>query len=132
MAIDRLPFPLTAEVTAGSTNTLTNKSISGSTNTITNVSLTSGVTGTLPIANGGTGQTTAQAAIDALVPSQASANGKYLASDGTNVSWESVVALPDQSGNNGKYLSTDGTDASWVTLSVDTTSIEINAIMGAY
>jgi len=35
--------------------TLTNKSISGSTNTITNVSLTTGVTGILPIANGGRG-----------------------------------------------------------------------------
>lgn len=38
--------------------TLTNKTISGASNTITNVSLTSGVTGTLPIANGGTGTTT--------------------------------------------------------------------------
>lgn len=40
------------------TATLTNKSISGSTNTITNVSLTSGVTGTLPVGNGGTGLAT--------------------------------------------------------------------------
>ena len=38
--------------------TLTNKTISGSSNTITNVSLTSSVTGTLPVANGGTGVTT--------------------------------------------------------------------------
>lgn len=37
--------------------TLTNKTISGSSNTITNVSLSSGVTGTLPVANGGTGIT---------------------------------------------------------------------------
>lgn len=37
--------------------TLTNKTINGSNNTITNVSLTSGVTGTLPVANGGTGIT---------------------------------------------------------------------------
>lgn len=36
------------------TQTPTNKTISGATNTITNVSLTSGVTGTLPVANGGT------------------------------------------------------------------------------
>lgn len=43
-------------VSRNSTDTLTNKSISGSTNTITNVSLTSGVTGILPAANGGTGQ----------------------------------------------------------------------------
>jgi hypothetical protein len=36
---------------------LTNKAISGASNTITNVSLTAGVTGTLPVANGGTGGT---------------------------------------------------------------------------
>lgn len=43
--------------TQAGTETLTNKTISGSSNTITNVSLTSGVTGTLPAANGGTGVT---------------------------------------------------------------------------
>lgn len=37
------------------TEVLTNKTISGSSNTISNVSLTAGVTGTLPVANGGTG-----------------------------------------------------------------------------
>lgn len=50
------------------TATLTNKTISGASNTITNVSLTTGVTGTLPIANGGTGQITATAAFGALSP----------------------------------------------------------------
>jgi len=40
------------------TATLTNKTISGGSNTITNVSLTGSVTGTLPVANGGTGVTT--------------------------------------------------------------------------
>lgn len=48
------------------TDTLTNKSISGSTNTITNVSLTTGVTGTLPTANGGTGLTSGNFLIAAL------------------------------------------------------------------
>lgn len=44
------------EVTLNSnTQTLTNKTISGSSNTITNVSLSTGVTGTLLGANGGTG-----------------------------------------------------------------------------
>lgn len=43
--------------TISSTSTLTNKTISGASNTITNVSLTTGVTGTLPIANGGTAKT---------------------------------------------------------------------------
>jgi hypothetical protein len=48
------------------TATLTNKTISGSSNTITNISLTAGVTGTLPIANGGTNATTAAAALTSL------------------------------------------------------------------
>ena len=46
---------VTAERTA--TATLTNKTINGSSNTITNVSLASGITGTLPVVNGGTGVT---------------------------------------------------------------------------
>lgn len=58
-------------VTASNTETLTNKTINGSNNTITNVSLTSGVTGTLPIANGGTGLTSA------------GAEGNVLTSNGT-------------------------------------------------
>lgn len=44
-------------LTASSTNTVTNKTISGASNTINNLSLTSAVTGTLPIANGGTNTT---------------------------------------------------------------------------
>jgi hypothetical protein len=42
--------------TASSTSTLTNKTISGASNTINNVPLSTAVTGTLPVANGGTGQ----------------------------------------------------------------------------
>lgn len=42
---------------------------------------------TVPISKGGTGQTTAQAALNALLPSQAGAAGKNLQSDGTNVSF---------------------------------------------
>jgi hypothetical protein len=40
-----------------------------------------------PIANGGTGQTTANAAFNALVPSQTSNSGRFLTTDGTNTSW---------------------------------------------
>lgn len=46
------------------------------------VSLTAGVNGTLPVANGGTGQTTQAAAITALTGTQTS--GYYLRSNGTN------------------------------------------------
>ena len=46
----------------------------------------------LPIANGGTGETTANTAFNALAPSQTSNSGKYLTTDGTNTSWATVAA----------------------------------------
>jgi len=52
----------------------------------------SNVTGTVAIANGGTGQTTANTAFNALAPSQSSQSGKYLTTDGTNTSWATVNA----------------------------------------
>jgi len=54
------------------------------------------VTGTVAIANGGTGQTTANAAFNALAPSQTSNSGKYLTTNGTNTSWASVSASSPQ------------------------------------
>lgn len=67
-----LTLPAVTDVLVANDNiaTLTNKTISGSSNTITNIQLTSGagqaVTGTLPIANGGTGATTAGGALTGL------------------------------------------------------------------
>lgn len=52
------------------------------------------VTGTVAIANGGTGQTTASAAINALVPTQTGNSGFYLTTNGTSVSWAAVTANP--------------------------------------
>ena len=52
----------------------------------------SNVTGTVAIANGGTGQTTATLGFNALAPSQTSNSGKYLTTDGTNTSWASVAS----------------------------------------
>jgi hypothetical protein len=62
--------------------------------------------GTLPIAAGGTGQTTANTAFNALAPSQ--------------------------TGNAGKYLTTDGTDTSWAVLSTDPagTALFLSTMMG--
>ena len=80
------------------------------------------VTGTVAIANGGTGQTTANAAFNALAPSQTSNSGKYLTTNGTSTSWATVDALPSQTGNSGKYLTTNGTAASWATLNTDANS----------
>lgn len=62
------------------TQTLTNKTINGSDNTITNVSLTTGVTGTLPIANGGTGLATTPT------------DGKLLIGNGTGYTLANLTA----------------------------------------
>jgi hypothetical protein len=46
----------------------------------------------LPIASGGTGQTTAGAAINALLPSQSGNSGRFLTTNGTSPSWANVPA----------------------------------------
>ena len=85
-------------VTLAGSETLTNKTINGSNNTITNVSLTTGVTGTLPVGNGGTGATSLTAnnvllgngtsAVQVVAPGT---TGNVLTSNGTT--WASS-ALP--------------------------------------
>ena len=60
--------------TTNNTLTLTNKTISGSSNTVTDVSLTTGVTGTLPVANGGTGITSLGTGIATFLGTPSSAN----------------------------------------------------------
>lgn len=76
--------------------------------------LNSEVGGTLSIANGGTGQTTAQAAIDALLPDQTAALGKFLSSDGTNASWEDVAGGSGSgSGEINAVLNPNDANAGW-------------------
>ena len=53
---------------------------------------------------------------DDQLPSQTNNSGKFLTTNGSSVSWESVDALPDQTNNSGKYLTTNGTSASWATI----------------
>lgn len=48
---------------------------------------------TIAIANGGTGQTTANDALNALLPSQVGNNTKVLQTDGSNTSWVSVGTI---------------------------------------
>jgi len=50
-------------------------------------------TGTLPVARGGTGQTTASGAINAMVPSQSGKIGQYLTTNGTEVSWATISSV---------------------------------------
>jgi hypothetical protein len=50
------------------------------------------------------------------LPSQTGNNGKYLQTDGTIATWQTVDALPTQTGNSGKFLTTNGTIASWSSL----------------
>ena len=45
---------------------------------------------TVPVNLGGTGQTTASAGLNALLPAQASQANKYLQTDGTNASWDAI------------------------------------------
>jgi hypothetical protein len=80
------------------------------------------LSGTIEIVNGGTGQTTASAAFDALAPSQTGNTGKYLTTNGTTTSWGTV------SGGSGTVTSvaaTAGTGIS-ITGSPITTSGTLN------
>lgn len=55
---------------------------------------------------------------NSVLPSQSGNSGKFLSTDGTTPSWETVGdSLPSQTGNSGKMLITDGTSASWSGLS---------------
>jgi len=77
--------------------------------TLSNVSLTTQVTGTLPIANGGTGQTTASAAFNALSP--ITSTGDLIIGNGAN----SSTRLPI--GANNYVLTSNGTTAVWAVAS---------------
>jgi len=56
------------------------------------IDLTSDVTGILPIANGGTGQSTASGAINAILPTQTGNNGKFLTTNGTSANWSPLTS----------------------------------------
>ena len=73
--------------------------------TLSGVSLTTQVSGTLPIANGGTGQTTASAAFNALSP--ITTTGDLILGNGVNSATRLAI------GANTYVLTSNGTTASW-------------------
>lgn len=80
-------------LTESSTNTLTNKTINGSNNTVTNISLTTGVTGTLPAANGGTGLTSPGTAGNVLTSNGSAWVSSTPASGGTAIGLVRAISI---------------------------------------
>ncbi len=81
---------------------------SGVMTNVTGLPLTTGVTGTLPIGNGGTGQITASAAFNALSPITTA--GDLILGTGVNTAGRLGI------GTNGQVLTSNGTTASWQTV----------------
>lgn len=83
----------------------------------------------LGIANGGTGQTTANDALNALLPTQTGNNGKVLSTDGTNTSWVAgavgSVTSVTVDGTSGRITSTGSpiTASGTITLDLATTAV---------
>jgi len=79
---------------------------------------------TLPINLGGTGQTTASTAINALVPTQTGNSGNYLTTNGTAISWAAISSGPSTLGDlsdatitsvvDGELLVYDGGTSNWI------------------
>jgi len=97
---------------------------------------TSTITGTLGITNGGTGQTTANNAFNALAPSQATFGGLFLTTDGTNTSWAAAgsgsvttVSVVTNQGVSGSVANASTTPAITLTLGALTGVTSLNGLV---
>jgi len=105
----------TASWTSASSGSVTSVDVSGGTTGLTfsggpvTSSGTVTMTGTLGLANGGTGGTSAATARTAILPSQTSNNGKILVTNGTDVSWTVASSLGNiAAGNTGEVQFNNG------------------------
>jgi hypothetical protein len=107
------------------------------------VSLTSQISGTLPVANGGTGQTTYTDGQLLIGNSTGNTLTKATLTAGsgvtiTNAAGSITIAssggssLPSQTGNAGKFLTTDATNASWAAVTATTVSDTANSSTGYF
>lgn len=95
-------------------------SASGYTWTINNGAVTNAkITGPISIANGGSGQATANAALNAFLPTQTNNTGKSLLTDGTNTYWAATVPLTGVLNDVVKWNGSSWTSASFSTFSIN-------------
>ena len=95
-------------LTTNNTATLINKSINGNNNTLTNIDLTSAVTGTLPVANGGTGVTSKTGTGNVVLSANSVLTGTTTASTISATSLILANALPESEGGTGESSYTSG------------------------
>jgi len=100
-------------------------------------------TATLPIANGGTGQSTADNAINALLPLQTDKNNYFLQTNQTTVQWakayyqgiqnNGVLVTPRNILNivGGSFADSSGNDTTTITLGFASTAVSSNITLAA-
>ena len=109
-----------------STGTLQSTVFSGSGASLTNLNGSNVASGTVGISYGGTGQTTANAAFNALAPSQTGNSGKFLTTDGSNSSWGTLSVAAAGSSTQIQFNNGGAFDAS-ANLTFDSTTNQFTA-----
>ena len=100
-------------LSATATATLTNKTISGASNTLSNISLTTAVTGTLPVANGGTGTTTSTGSGNNVLSTSPVITGPYESVGISATALSGSVAASIAISTNAVYYYTANPTAAW-------------------